>query len=104
MVVVTMRGRWTIKRRKEKKKRKRRRKGPLRKRLDGRWLSLYIPTGIFRDGRKSTNWWWLGSGLVGRTGSQTLLLPVQFINPPMPRGCETSKGHGPNSNLRQLRS
>ena len=59
MVVVTMRGRWTIKRKeKEKKKRReggrrrRRSKGPLEKRLGGPRVSLYIPSGRFRDGRK----------------------------------------------------
>jgi hypothetical protein len=68
MVVVTMRGRWTIKR-KEEEKRKRReggggegggRKGPLEKRFGGPRVSLYIPSGRFRDGKKTdgTGYWW----------------------------------------------
>ena len=79
MVVVTMRGRGTIKRNEKEKKRRRRRgrrrrrrrrKGPLEKRLGGSRGRLYIPSGSFRDGRKSDAdrlliWWWLGSELEG---------------------------------------
>ena len=50
MVVVTMRGRWTIKRKEKEKKRRRgrrrrrrRSKGPLEKRLGGPRGRLYIP-------------------------------------------------------------
>lgn len=114
MVVVTMRGRWTIKRKeKEKEKdgeggrrRRRRRKGPLEKRLGGPRVSLYIPSRVFRRGikfdaeRLSGGDWGLD---WGRTGSDFPPSGTQFINP-LPRACETPKGNGPNSHLRPLRS
>ena len=67
MVVVTMRGRWTIKRKeKEKKKRReggRRSKGPLEKRLGGPRVSLYTEPYIPMRNQarcRETIWWWLG--------------------------------------------
>jgi hypothetical protein len=71
MVVVTMRGRWTIKRKeKEKKSRRRGREEEEEERTAGGervgWAKgkFIYPSGIFRHGRKSggeTIWWWLGA-------------------------------------------